>query len=190
MDVPEANDLAAQMESQWREIELALQQSKTQMVAREEGSPLEFEIGEEAWLDAKNLKIKTLSPKLTKQQVGPFKVTERISNCAYQLELLPSMQVHNIFYVGLLSKVKRDKKRAFENRPPPVTVDREEEYKVEGIMDMEKRNGKWFFGVKWKGYGSEENTWEPRENLKNAEKILKNFKKEIKEKALRGGAVL
>ncbi|QRW23228.1 Retrotransposable element Tf2 protein [Rhizoctonia solani] len=176
-DVPEADDLATQMELQWQEIEVALWQSKTRMVAREVGEPLKFEIGEEAWLDAKNMKLKTLSPKLTEQRLGPFKVTKRISNRAYRLELPPTMRIHNVFYVGLLSKVKRDKKRNFENRPPPVTVDGEEEYKVEGITDMEERNGKWFFRVKWKGYGSEENTWEPRENLKNAEKILENLKR-------------
>ncbi|QRW18000.1 Retrotransposable element Tf2 protein [Rhizoctonia solani] len=195
-DVPEANTLAQTMEAQWKEIEAALRQSKTQMTAGEQGNPVEFEVGEEVWLDAKNVKLEVLSPKLAEQCLGPFKVLERISNCAYRLELPPTMQTHNVFYVGLLSKVKRDDKRVFENRPPPVTVDREEEYEVEGITDMEKRNGKWFFRVKWKGYGSEENTWEPRENLKNAEKILKKFEKEMKEKALgaakalKGGAVL
>ncbi|QRW19746.1 Retrotransposable element Tf2 protein [Rhizoctonia solani] len=195
-NVLEANDLASQMEAQWRVIEAALRQSKTCMTAGETGEPINFEIGEEAWLDAKNVKLKTLSPKLTEQCLGPFKVTKKISDCAYRLELPPSMRIHNVFYVGLLSKVKRDNKRAFENQLPPVTVDREEEYEVEGITDMEKRDRKWFFRVKWKGYGSEENTWEPRENLKNAEKILKKFEKEMKEKALgaakalRGGAVL
>ncbi|KAF8756213.1 Chromo (CHRromatin Organization MOdifier) domain [Rhizoctonia solani] len=194
-DVPEADNLATQMEAQWREIEAALWQSKTRMVAGEVGEPLEFKIGEEAWLDAKNVKLKTLSPKLTERRLGPFKVTEKISNRAYRLELLPTMRIHNVFYVGLLSKVKRDKRRNFENQPPPVTVDGEEEYKVKGITDMEERNGKWFFRVKWKGYGSEENTWEPRENLKNAEKILEKFEKEMKKKALgaakalKGGAV-
>ncbi|KAF8751545.1 hypothetical protein RHS01_08514 [Rhizoctonia solani] len=146
-DVPEADDLATQIEAQWQEIEAALRQSKTRMVAGEVGEPLEFEIGEEAWLDAKNVKLKTLSPKLTEQRLGPFKVTEKISDRAYRLELPPTMKIHNVFYVGLLSKVKRDKKRNFENRPPPVTVDGEEEYKVEGITDMEERNGRWFFVV-------------------------------------------
>ncbi|KAF8750267.1 hypothetical protein RHS01_09459 [Rhizoctonia solani] len=194
-DVPEADSLAQTMEAQWKEVELALQQSKQQMTTGEEGSPTEFEIGEEAWLDAKNVNLKTLSPKLTEQRLGPFKVIKKISDQAYRLELPPTMRIHNVFYVGLLSKVKRDKKRNFENQPPPVTVDGEEEYKVEGITDMEERNGKWFFRVKWKGYGSEENTWEPRENLKNAKKILEKFEKEMKKKALgaskalRGGAV-
>ncbi|QRW22209.1 integrase core domain protein [Rhizoctonia solani] len=195
MDVPEADDLAQTMEAQWKEVESALRQSKQRMTAREDGSPIEFKIGEEAWLDAKNVNLKTLSPKLTEQRLGPFKVIEKISDRAYRLELPPTMQIHDVFYVGLLSKVKRDKKRSFENRPPPVTVDGEEEYKVEGITDAKERNGKWFFRVKWKGYGSKENTWEPRENLKNAEKILEKYEKEMKKKALgaakalRGGAV-
>ncbi|KAF8750003.1 reverse transcriptase [Rhizoctonia solani] len=147
------------------------------MVAGESGNPLEFKIGEEAWLDAKNVNLKTLSPKLTEQRLGPFKVIKKISDRAYQLKLPPTMCIHNVFYVGLLSKVKRDNKRAFKNRPPPVTVDGEEEYKVEGITDAKECNGKWFFQVKWKGYGSKENTWEPWENLKNAENFLKNTRK-------------
>ncbi|QRW24234.1 Retrotransposable element Tf2 protein [Rhizoctonia solani] len=195
-DVPEANDLAATMEEQWKEVEAALQQSKLQMVVGESGNPLEFELGEEAWLNAKNVNLKTLSPKLTEQHLGPFRVIKKISDRAYRLELPPTMRIHNVFYVGLLSKVKQDKKHTFENCPPPVTVDGEEEYKVEGITDAKERNGKWFFQVKWKGYGSKENTWEPWENLKNAEKILRKYKEDMKKKALgaakalRGGAVL
>ncbi|QRW19985.1 Retrotransposable element Tf2 protein [Rhizoctonia solani] len=155
-NVPEVDKLATQMEAQWQEIEAALWQSKTRMTAGESGDPVEFKIGEEAWLDAKNIKLKTLT---------------------YRLELLPSMRIHNVFYVGLLSKVKRDKKRTFENCPPPVTVDGEEEYKVKGITDAKERNRKWFFRVKWKGYRPEENMWEPQENLKNAKKILDKYKK-------------
>jgi hypothetical protein len=52
------------------------------------------------------------------------------------------MRIHNVFYVGLLSKVKRNKLQAWENRPPPITVDGEEEYKVEGIMDSWETKGK------------------------------------------------
>ncbi|KAF8747107.1 Chromo (CHRromatin Organization MOdifier) domain [Rhizoctonia solani] len=183
-NVPKANDLAQAMEAQWKEVEVALWQSKTQMTAGKEGSPTEFKIGEEAWLDTKNVKLKTLSPKLMEQHLGPFKIIKKISNCAYQLKLPPTMRIHNIFYAGLLSKVKRDDKRAFENCLPPVTMDGEEEYEVEGITDMEERNGEWFFRVKWKGYGSKENMWEPQSNLKNAGKILKKYEEEMKKKAL------
>ncbi|KAF8750132.1 Chromo (CHRromatin Organization MOdifier) domain [Rhizoctonia solani] len=153
-------------------------------------SPTAFKIGEEAWLDAKNINLKTLSPKLTEQRLGPFRVIEKISNWAYRLELPPTMRVHNVFYIGLLSKVKRDKKRNFKNHPPPVTVDGEEEYEVEGITDAKERDGKWFFRVKWKGYGPEENTWEPWENLKNRGKILKKYEEDMKKKALSAAKAL
>ncbi|KAF8680376.1 hypothetical protein RHS04_04534 [Rhizoctonia solani] len=82
-DVPEANNLAQTMENQWREVESALWQSKSRMTAGEGGSPLTFELGEEAWLDAKNVNLKTLSPKLTEQRLGPFKVIKKISDRAY-----------------------------------------------------------------------------------------------------------
>ncbi|QRW22971.1 hypothetical protein RhiXN_08007 [Rhizoctonia solani] len=146
--VPEADNLAKAMEAQWLEV-----------------VPIDFKIGEEAWLDTKNIKLKTLSPKLSEQYLGPFKVIEKILEQAYCLELPPSMQTHNVFYVGLLSKVKKDQNCTFKNCLPPVTVDREEE-------------------VKWKGYRSEENMWEPQENLKNAGKILKKYEEDMKKKAL------
>ncbi|KAF8753430.1 hypothetical protein RHS01_06872 [Rhizoctonia solani] len=165
-DVPEADDLAQTMEAQWKEVESALRQSKQQMVAGEDGSPIEF------------------NPKLTEQRLGLFKVVKKISNRAYRLELPSTMRIHNVFYIGLLSKVKKDDKRAFK-KPTTTSHHRwEEEYKVEGITDAKERNGEWFFRVKWKGYRSEENTWEPQENLKNAKKILEKYKKEMKKKAL------
>jgi hypothetical protein len=64
-------------------------------------------------------------------------------------------------------------------------VDGEEEYIVEGIMDSrETKKGKWEYLVKWKGYGPEESTWEPWENLKNAQKFLSEYEKSLKKKAL------
>jgi hypothetical protein len=70
--------------------------------------PITFDGGELAWLDARNVNLKTKSPKLTDQQLGPFKITEKISDNADRLELPETMKVHNVFYVGLLSKVKKD----------------------------------------------------------------------------------
>jgi hypothetical protein len=146
--------------------------------------PLSFEVGQETWLDAKNVNLKTKSNKLTEQCLGPFKVTKKISDQAYRLKLPKTMRIHNVFYVGLLSKVKRNELQAWENRPPPITVDGEEEYKVEGIMDSWETKGEWEYLIKWKGYGPEESTWEPKANLKNAAKHLKKYKKILRQKSL------
>ncbi|CCO33385.1 hypothetical protein BN14_07460 [Rhizoctonia solani AG-1 IB] len=165
-NVPEANKLADNIQRQWEEIAAALRQSKTRLTEGQDTEvPISFEIGEEAWLNAKNINLKTKSDKLTEQRLGPFKV-------------------HNVFYVGLLSKVKRNELQAWENQPPPITVDGEEEYKVEGIMDLRETKGKWEYLIKWKGYGPEESTWEPKANLKNAAKHLKKYEEILRKKSL------
>jgi hypothetical protein len=83
-NVPEANKLADTIQRQWEEVALALCQSKSRLMEGQSTNvPVSFEIGEEAWLDAKNVNVKTKSDKLTEHCLGPFKVTKKISDWAY-----------------------------------------------------------------------------------------------------------
>ena len=51
------------------------------------------------------------------------------------------------------------------------------EYEVEAIISHRRSGKGQAYLVKWKGYPTSENTWEPERNLYNAREILKQYKR-------------
>ena len=61
-------------------------------------------------------------------------------------------------------------------RPPPDLIEEQPEYEVEAIISHRRSGKGQAYLVKWKGYPTSENTWEPEPNLYNAQEILKQYK--------------
>ena len=61
--------------------------------------------------------------------------------------------------------------------PPPVIVDGEQEWEVEEILNSRQFRNRFEYLVKWKGYGIEEASWEPRENI-HAPRLVTKFHQE------------
>jgi hypothetical protein len=143
--------------------------------------PLEFNVGDLVWLSRKNIKTTRPNAKLDYRNLGPFKVLDRIGKVAYRLELPQLLStIHNVFHVSLLSPVVEN---SFSNRvvppPDPITIDNEQEYEVEDILDVKKVRGRFKYLVSWRGFGPEENTWEPVSNLENCMETLLEFHKKF-----------
>src|SRR6202012_5439486 len=84
------------------------------------------------------------------------------------------------FHVSLLKPFKENSDDEFpgrtQGRPAPVLINNQWEYEVERIIATRKINRKpTQYLIKWKGYDSSENTWEPLANIRHAKKALEEF---------------
>ena len=116
--------------------------------------------------------------KFTECFVGPYKVKAIISSNAIELELPSMIKIHPVVNVSRVQRYKLQVEEQRKEMPQPVVIEGEEEWEVEKIMNKRKIQGKDKYLVWWKGCIAEEDTWESKENLKNAMELVEEFKKE------------
>lgn len=67
-------------------------------------------------------------------------------------------------------------------------ADSEENFEVEEIVNHRFRKGKIQYLIRWKNYTSDDDTWEPKENLECPEKI-EAYNKKVKTKTFLPGNI-
>jgi hypothetical protein len=166
----------------FREEALAAHElSKLKMAQRITQRSKPFKLGDKVWLSTKNLTIQGQTKKFNPKKVGPFKITKVMGPVTYQLKLPEQWRIHNTFHASLLSPYREnDFHGPNYPEPPPDILNEEEEWEVEAILSHKGVGNRRRYLVKWKGYGSNENTWEPEAHLKHARAILNNYKKRRK----------
>jgi hypothetical protein len=158
------------------EAALHLSKQRMQMEKEQRLTPYKFTVGDKVWLQAKQIKVHQQSAKLGPKQLGPFTITEVKSDINYRLDLPPVLKIHDVFHVDCLSPYKGNEVNGLQPPPPePVTVDGEEEYKVDHVRDSKVFGRTLKYLIHWKGYGEGEDTWEPAKNLANATAKVDEF---------------
>ena len=121
--------------------------------------------------------------KLTEHFVGPYKVKGIVSSNTIELELPKSIKIHPVVNISRVQLYKPQVEGQKKILPKPVIIEREEEFKVEKILNKRIVQGKEKFLVRWKGYTVEEDTQESRENLENMKELVEEFEREYGEEA-------
>ncbi|VDC06874.1 unnamed protein product, partial [Peniophora sp. CBMAI 1063] len=185
--VPAATSYAQHLKKVHEEIASALRQAKEAMKEvydRHRQDARNYEVGDQVWLEATNLKSKRPSPALNERRHGPFKILEKIGASAYRLDIPPTWKTHNVFNEALLTPYTPP---AFTNQanppePPPEMIDGEERYEVEAVINSKiigrGAHRSMMYLVKWKGYSDRHNSWEPVANLmQDADEAIDDYHK-------------
>src|SRR5882757_8254340 len=148
------------------------------IIANNRETPMpKYKTGDKVWLEATHLNLPYQTPKLAPKRQGPFNIVNVVSPVAYRLQLLVAWNIHDVFHASLLTPYRETASHGPNfTRPPPDLVQGNEEFEVETIINHR------FFGrckvlqylIKWKGYPSSDNTWEPVDNV-HAPEIVKQY---------------
>jgi len=87
------------------------------------------------------------------------------------------MRIHPVVNVSWIVRYKEQVKGQRKEEGKLVEVEGVEEWEVEKVLNKKKMRGVEKYLIRWKGFTAEGDTWERKENLKNAEELIKEFER-------------
>ena len=140
-----------------------------------------YKVGDLVMLSTKDLKyqmVERRTEKLMERFVGPYKIKKIVSLNAVELELPSTIKIHSVVNVSRIQRYVEQVEGQKKEQPAPVVIEGEEKWEVERILNKWQIQGKDKYLVQWKGFATESDTWEGRENLENAKEAVEEYKKE------------
>ena len=148
------------------------------MAMRRQNRFTPFKLGQQVWLDSRNLRT-NYHKKMAPKREGPFKIVKVLGPLTYKLELPKTWRIHDTFHATLLKPyVETETHGPNYTWLPPDIENEEERYEIEMILRHRKRGRGYQFFVKWKGYPIMEATWEPSSCFDDGgEEILNEYRR-------------
>lgn len=107
--------------------------------------------------------------KLSARYAGPFLISKKINDQAYQLELPLHIKIHNVFHVNLLKKYVPDPTHVFSDDQLTVSQNNTLDIQTEAVLQSQtrilKNRSMNEYLIKWDTYPEEDATWERAETL-------------------------
>lgn len=174
------------MEDIWQHCREQMRWSQARYEKYSTGSqPPSYKVGDQVWLNVKNIVTKRPAKKLDVKNMGPYTIQEVVNSRAYRLALPEQVKVHDVFHVSQLQPYKPPSipgHAEAQAPPPPVVVDpndqgggdTEPQYEVKEVVTSicakAKGAGKHsddaiWYQVRWIGYDQDDPTWEVWDNV-------------------------
>ncbi|KAK3541924.1 hypothetical protein QTP86_008185 [Hemibagrus guttatus] len=172
-DVPAVDYWFRESERVWgeahRQLQRALRRRRSTADLRRSQAPA-YQPGQKVWLSTRDIKLRLPCKKLSPRFIGPFTIVRQINPVTYRLQLPPEYRIHPVFHVSLLkphhpSVLLSTGPGVAEEPPLPLIVDDGTAYLVKEILDSRRRGGRLEYLVDWEGYGPEERSWVPRNDI-------------------------
>ncbi|XP_051728342.1 uncharacterized protein LOC127500838 [Ctenopharyngodon idella] len=172
-DVPAIDYWFRESERVWdsahHQLQRALRRRRMTANLRRSNDP-NYQPGQKVWLSTRDIRMRLPCRKLSPRFIGPFTILWQINPVTYQLQLPPEYKIHPTFHVSLLkphypSVSVSTEPGAAEEPPLPIIVDDGAAYLVKEILDSRRRGGLLEYLVDWEGYGPEECSWVPRNDI-------------------------
>ncbi|KAK3538694.1 hypothetical protein QTP86_013036 [Hemibagrus guttatus] len=122
-------------------------------------------------LSTKDIWLRLPSHKLSPRFIGPFTILKQVNPVTYKLQLPRGYRIHPTFHVSLLkphhpSVLPSTEPGEDAAEPPlPLLLDDGTTYGVKEILESQCRDGRLEYLVDWEGYGPEERSWVPRDDV-------------------------
>ncbi|KAL0152827.1 hypothetical protein M9458_051867, partial [Cirrhinus mrigala] len=172
-ELPAVNSWFRRCEETWNRAHVHLQRAvrRTQIQADHGRRPNPtYEPGQWVWLSTRDLRLRLPSKKLSPRYVGPFRIIRQITPVSFKLELPAEYRISTTFHVSLLKPAGdpggvENLEEIAPQMPPPLIIDSEEAYRVNTLLDSRRRRGNLQYLVDWEGFGPEERSWVPAEDI-------------------------
>ncbi|KAK3559371.1 hypothetical protein QTP86_012782 [Hemibagrus guttatus] len=173
-DVPAVDHWFRESERVWgsahHQLQRTLRQRRLTANRRRSDAPA-YQPGQKVWLSTKDIRLRLPSRKLSPRFIGPFIILKQVNPVTYKLQLPRGYRIHPTFHVSLLkphhpSVLPSTEPGKDAAEPPlPLLLDDGTAYGVKEILDSRHRGGRLEYLVDWEGYGPEERSWVPRDDV-------------------------
>ena len=106
MNAPRVEEFITRLQKSWEQVTKAIEEVQKNMKKqfdKKRRNPQGLKVGNNIWLENKNIHSNQPSKKLENKRYGPFKISKDIGLGTFELELSEGWMIHNIFNEDLLT---------------------------------------------------------------------------------------